>query len=183
MQSPPTEISKKEISTPPQGGSRDSSLAAQPNHQAEQNHSAFNEQSDREPPCSPHAGEPKSSSILVGGATLLEYARQMRKAPTPWEAKLWARLKAEQLGGYKFRRQQRIEHYIVDFVNYEKRIIVELDGMQHADSEADKIRDAYLQAQGFTVLRFWNNALSENLEGVLMHILEVLNRIPRREIA
>ncbi len=132
--------------------------------------------------CSPLAGEPNPSSDLVGGrdAKRVEHAREMRKEPTPWEAKLWARLKEEQLGGFKFRRQAPIDHYIADFVNYEKRVIVELDGSQHADSKHDKTRDAYLRAQDFVVLRFWNNEVDMNLEGVLTHILEVLQNAPHR---
>jgi very-short-patch-repair endonuclease len=70
--------------------------------------------------------------------------------------------------GVKFRRQQPIEGYIVDFVSFEQRIVIELDGGQHADARAeDRQRDGCLTMNGFTVLRFWNNEVFENLEGVL----------------
>ena len=70
--------------------------------------------------------------------------------------------------GVKFRRQQPIERYIVDFVSFDKRIVIELDGGQHAeDGDRDQQRDACLVMNGFSVLRFWNNEVFENLEGVL----------------
>ncbi len=70
--------------------------------------------------------------------------------------------------GYKFRRQQPIDHYIVDFVCPENKLIVELDGGQHAANKPeDKKRDHFIELNGFTVLRFWNNEVFENLEGVL----------------
>ncbi|MFH1026486.1 MAG: DUF559 domain-containing protein, partial [Pseudomonadota bacterium] len=73
-----------------------------------------------------------------------------------------------QLEGAKFRRQQPIEAYIVDFVSFDKRIVVELDGGQHAENpEYDEQRDACLRRNGFEVLRFWNNEVFENIEGVL----------------
>jgi isoleucyl-tRNA synthetase len=139
---------------------------------------------------SPLAGESKSprsalpsaeivkKGISVGGANLTSYAREMRKEPTPWEQKLWNLLKSNRLQGLKFRRQEPIDHYIVDFINYENRLIVELDGSQHMDSEYDKTRDAYLQAQGFTVLRFWNNELDKNPDGVLTRVLEAVQHPP-----
>lgn len=75
--------------------------------------------------------------------------------------------------GVKFRRQQPIEGYIVDFVSFEHRIVIELDGGQHADAQAeDRQRDGCLTMNGFTVLRFWNNEVFENGEGVL----EVIRR-------
>jgi very-short-patch-repair endonuclease len=132
---------------------------------------------------SPLAGEPnRPSSDLVGGNKLTEYARNMRKAPTPWEQKLWNMLKGERMVRYKFRRQAPIDHYIVDFVNYEKRLIVELDGSQHLDSAYDQKRDAYLRAQGFHVLRFWNNEMDHNPNGVMERIIEVLETTPHRNV-
>jgi very-short-patch-repair endonuclease len=104
----------------------------------------------------------------------------MRKKPTEWERKLWRLLKCKQLEQYKFRRQVPIDYYIADFVNYEKRLIIELDGSQHMDSAYDKTRDAYLKAQGFVLLRFWNNELDANPEGVAERILEVLKNTPHR---
>ena len=84
------------------------------------------------------------------------------------ESLLWSRLRARQLQGIKFRRQQPIENFIVDFVSFEKRIVIELDGGQHKmNKEKDNERDRFLSENGFTVLRFWDNDVSENLEGVL----------------
>jgi len=86
---------------------------------------------------------------------------------------LWLNLKGRQLEGHKFRRQQPIGRYVVDFVNFEKGIIIELDGGQHAtDRESDTEREAWLRSEGFQIIRFWNNDVFENLEGVL----EVIRR-------
>lgn len=74
----------------------------------------------------------------------------------------------KQLEGLKFRRQQPIDKYIVDFVCFEKCIIIEVDGGQHAtESSHDRERDAYLQQYGFKILRFWNNEVMQNIDGVL----------------
>jgi len=95
-------------------------------------------------------------------------ARMLRKGSTNAEKILWYHLRGRKLEGYKFRRQQPMGRYIVDFVNFEKRVVIELDGGQHAiEKDTDKERDAWLKAQGFKVLRFWNNDISQNLEGVL----------------
>jgi len=84
-----------------------------------------------------------------------------------------------QLDGYKFRRQQPIGNYIVDFVCLEKRLIIELDGGQHAEqSHYDSERDAWLRDQRFTVLRFWNNDVLKNVEGVAAGIFETLKSSP-----
>ncbi len=84
-------------------------------------------------------------------------ARRLRKHPTDAERLLWRHLRLRQLGGYKFRRQQPLGPYIVDFVCLAKRLIVEVDGGQHAEqAEEDAQRTAWLEAQGFRVLRFWN---------------------------
>jgi len=78
-------------------------------------------------------------------------------------------LKGKNLAGIKFRRQEPIGNYIVDFVAFEKRLVIEVDGSQHAEEEKDKDiqRDAWLNRQGFRVLRFWNNEVLQNIEGVL----------------
>ena len=94
-------------------------------------------------------------------------ARLLRGRSTEAEKLLWRNLQGKQLK-YKFRRQQPIGPYIVDFVNFEKRIVIELDGGQHAiEKENDSRRDSWLNSEGFEVLRFWNNEVFENLEGVL----------------
>ncbi|QXE90253.1 endonuclease domain-containing protein [Geomonas subterranea] len=95
-------------------------------------------------------------------------ARALRNDCTDAEATLWRYLKHNQLEGVKFRRQQPIEQYIVDFVSFSKKLIVELDGGQHQDQRSyDARRDACLSKNGFTVLRFWDHEIFENMEGVL----------------
>jgi len=97
----------------------------------------------------------------------------LRKRPTNAEQLLWKQLRLKQLEGLKFRRQQPIDNYIVDFVCFERRIVVEVDGGQHAiQKEDDILRDTYLTQQGFQVLRFWNNEVLQNINGVLEVIKE-----------
>jgi len=101
-------------------------------------------------------------------SALTRLARALRKNPTEAESILWNRLRAKQVEGTKFRRQQPIEGFIVDFVSFEKRIIIELDGGQHAtEPKKDRVRDGILDEHGFRILRFWNNEIFENLDGVL----------------
>ncbi len=100
-------------------------------------------------------------------------SRKLRNNLTDAEKYLWYVLRAENLG-YKFRRQEPIGSYIVDFVAYEKKLIIELDGGQHYQNEDDKVRDVWLEEQGFKVLRFWNNEVLENREGVVLKIMGYL---------
>jgi very-short-patch-repair endonuclease len=81
----------------------------------------------------------------------------MRHQPTDAERKLWQLLRNRRFAAFKFRRQEPIDHYIVDFVCYSARLVIEADGSQHAENARDAIRDAYLRAQGFHLLRLWNN--------------------------
>ena len=105
-------------------------------------------------------------------------ARNLRKDSTEAEKILWQKLRNKQLEGFKFRRQQIIGRYIVDFVNFERKLVIELDGSQHAvEKEKDWKRDHWLQTQGFEVLRYWNNEIFENLEGVL-EVIRVRLLIP-----
>ena len=91
---------------------------------------------------------------------LTQTARTLRKGSTDAERVLWRHLKTKQLGGLKFRRQEQIGYFIVDFVCYEKRLIIEADGGQHAmEREKDEERTLWLNAQGFKVLRFWNHEI------------------------
>lgn len=111
----------------------------------------------------------------------LNYSKELRKQMTDEENILWYYLRNKQLAGYKFRRQEAIDKYIVDFVCYEKKIIIELDGGQHNEDsniKKDKFRQQYFENQGFRILRFWNNEISENIEGVLNKILNVTNSSP-----
>ena len=99
---------------------------------------------------------------------LTRTARDLRKNSTDAERLLWKHLKTKQLDGLKFRRQEQIGRFIADFVCFEKRLIVEADGGQHAqEAEKDEERTTWLNAQGFTVLRFWNNEILLNIEGVI----------------
>uniref|UniRef100_UPI0002488B4C endonuclease domain-containing protein n=2 Tax=Sphingomonas sp. KC8 TaxID=1030157 RepID=UPI0002488B4C len=111
------------------------------------------------------------ASVRTGA---LGNARHMRSEPTEAERHLWQLLRAKRLSGWKFRRQQPIGRYIVDFYCSSARLIVEADGSQHLDSVYDAERDAWLVAQGLTTLRFWNNDILNNPEGVLAGILAAL---------
>ena len=90
----------------------------------------------------------------------------MRSEPTDAERALWQLLRAKHFVGYKFKRQVPIDRYIVDFICFANRLIIEADGSQHSESQYDADRDAYLTGQGFRVLRFWNNEILTNTEGV-----------------
>ena len=93
----------------------------------------------------------------------------------PAEQRLWARIRRKQLGGFRFRRQHTVGPYIADFACLEAKLIVELDGDQHGRGNAptrDAKRDDYLREQGFEVLRFWNNTVYEEIDGVLEAILD-----------
>ena len=93
------------------------------------------------------------------------------------ERRLWSHLRMRQLGGYKFRRQHPIGPYIADFVCLERRLVVEVDGGQHAEPEQmrhDARRTQWLQNEGYHVVRAWTSELSENLDGVLELILHEL---------
>ena len=107
---------------------------------------------------------------------LTQNARNLRKKSTDAERILWSRLKAKQLNGYKFRRQHPIGNYIVDFVCLSEKLIVELDGGQHAiQKEKDAKRDSWLRNEGYKILRFWNNDVFENINGVLAVISRYLD--------
>jgi very-short-patch-repair endonuclease len=100
----------------------------------------------------------------------IRFARQLRASQTDAETALWNRIRNRQIDGHKFTRQVPIGAYICDFVCREKQIVIEVDGGQHADSARDAVRDRYLLAEGYRVLRFWNNDVLGNLEGVLTTI-------------
>jgi very-short-patch-repair endonuclease len=101
-------------------------------------------------------------------------ARRLRVNQTDAETVLWNRIRNRQLDGYKFARQAPIGAYVCDFVCREKLIVIEVDGGQHAESAADAIRDRYLNTEGYRVLRFWNNDVLGNLDGVLITIQAAL---------
>jgi very-short-patch-repair endonuclease len=91
--------------------------------------------------------------------------------------KLWNRIRNRQINGDKFVRQEPIGRYICDFVCREKLIVIEVDGGQHSESVRDEVRDRYLRAQSYRVLRFWNNDVLSNTEGVLTVIDEELREV------
>ena len=106
-------------------------------------------------------------------------ARALRKNPTDAERTLWSHLRFWQVHGHKFRRQQPIGDYIVDFICLEKKLIIEVDGGQHAEQESyDSARDAWLRAQGYFVVRFWNNDVLQNIDGVKETIFTALGATP-----
>jgi very-short-patch-repair endonuclease len=99
---------------------------------------------------------------------LTNTARHLRSRQTEAEKLVWKYLRARQLEGFKFRRQQPIDKFIVDFICLELRIIIEIDGGQHSiDKEIDAGRDNYLRNAGFKILRFWNHEVLENISGVI----------------
>jgi very-short-patch-repair endonuclease len=101
-------------------------------------------------------------------------ARRLRVDATDAERRLWYRLRSRQIEGAKFVRQERIGPYVVDFVCRDQRLIVEVDGGQHAADPRDAVRDAWLSDRGYRVLRFWNNDVLANTEGALEAIAAAL---------
>lgn len=108
----------------------------------------------------------------------IQLARILRKNMTEAEQLLWRHLRAHRLCGEKFRRQQPIGPYIVDFVHFGARVVIEADGGQHNGNTDDAVRDAWLQSRGFTVLRFWNDDILLNIDVVLEVILGELATPP-----
>ncbi len=103
----------------------------------------------------------------------LNQIRELRKNQTPQEIILWSKLRNRGVKGLKFRRQYPIGKYITDFACFEKKIVIELDGWQHKTDEGkthDKERSEFLKNEGFRILRFWNNEVNRNLEGVILKI-------------
>ena len=108
-----------------------------------------------------------------------QIARNLRRRQTDTERLLWSRLRNRQLAGYKFRRQHPIGRFVVDLVCLDVKLIVEVDGGQHAERhEEDQQRTAFMQQAGFRVLRFWNNDVLNNTEAVLDAIRNELVKGP-----
>jgi very-short-patch-repair endonuclease len=105
-------------------------------------------------------------------------ARRLRSVPTDAETKLWYKLRSRRLNGHKFVRQEPIGPYTVDFICRETRLIVEVDGGQHADNARDIVRDKWLGEHNYRVLRFWNNDVLSNIGGVLGTIVTALEEAP-----
>lgn len=99
------------------------------------------------------------------------FAKRMRRTPTDAEAAMWRLLRHRQLAHFKFRRQVPFQNYILDFVCFEERLVIEVDGSQHASPNRDEIRDAILNAEGFRTARYWNNDVLQSPSAVLEDIL------------
>ena len=106
-------------------------------------------------------------------------ARALRSRMTDAERKLWYALRDRRFADFKFRRQVPVGPFIADFVCFDARLVIELDGGQHADSLHDKRRDRWLAANEFQVMRFWNNDILSNLEGVLTLLAQALTERAR----
>ena len=103
-----------------------------------------------------------------------DFAKEMRREPTDAEAKMWRLLRDRRLAQFKFRRQVPFQNFILDFVCFEKRLVVEIDGSQHADSERDTARESVLLAEGFRIARYWNNDVLQQPMSVLEDVLAKL---------
>ena len=105
----------------------------------------------------------------------LKHAKRMRRGPTDAEGAMWLLLRDWRLAAHKFRRQVPFRSYILDFVCFDQRLVVEIDGGQHASSPRDKIRDAVLRQEGFRVLRYWNNDVLKQPKAILEDLFARLN--------
>jgi very-short-patch-repair endonuclease len=106
-------------------------------------------------------------------ANIHKLAKNLRIKHTDEENLFWSQLRARRLNGLKFRRQQPIGNYIVDFICFTKKIVIEVDGGQHSwKKKRNEIRDKWLSKEGYKLLRFWNNEVFKNLDGVL----EIINQ-------
>ena len=120
-------------------------------------------------------------SVPLPEGDMVKLSQNLRNNMTKQEIILWQHIKQRQICGVKFRRQQIIGNYICDFVSFEKKIIIELDGGQHnyeIQEKKDIIRDNFLESQGFTILRFWNNDITENIAGVIAKIKDTISSCP-----
>lgn len=121
--------------------------------------------------------------IFTNQSDLIKRAKNMRQEMTEAEKCLWQYLRAYRLNGYKFRRQQPIGAYIVDFVCTQPKLIIEADGGQHLTQQLyDDNRSAYLASLGFTVLRFWNHEILQQTNEVLAEILRVAQQLECEQI-
>jgi very-short-patch-repair endonuclease len=111
----------------------------------------------------------------------VDRARELRRSPTEAEVFLWRQLRSRAFQGLKFRRQVALGKYIADFVCLEKRLIIEVDGGQHneeANRQYDRARDKWLRSQGFRILRYWNNEVFEEFEGIAEAIWRAAKEAP-----
>jgi very-short-patch-repair endonuclease len=102
-------------------------------------------------------------------------ARDLRRNLTNAERRLWSQLRLRQIEGHRFRRQRPVGPYVVDFICLEQRLVIEVDGGQHAErTSQDAKRDAWLRSQGYRILRYWNNEVLSQTEGVVQVIMGAL---------
>ncbi|MDO8469631.1 MAG: endonuclease domain-containing protein [bacterium] len=111
---------------------------------------------------------------LYNSEDLKERRRSLRRSQTEAERKLWGVLRGKRMNGVKFFRQYGIGAYILDFYCPAFRLAIEVDGSQHIDSDSDAVRTAYLREQNIMVIRFWNNDVLRNLEGVYEKVREAI---------
>lgn len=140
-------------------------------------------------PLSPNSLSRSRERAGVRADVSVQQARALRQASTTAEQLLWRHLRNRQLAGAKFRRQHPLGPYILDFVCLEQGLVIELDGGQHADLQAqayDQQRSAWLQQQGLRVLRFWNHEVVQQTNEVLARVLQALtpalSRAREREV-
>ena len=134
---------------------------------------------------SPLRGEVAAQRRVRGtkpSAPAVSRARTLRRSGTDAEHALWQIIRNRQIDGKKFVRQYPVEPFIADFACREAMLIIELDGGQHADSASDERRTAYLNARGYSVLRFWNNEVLSNREGCWHVIQSVLQGAPSPDL-
>jgi very-short-patch-repair endonuclease len=121
------------------------------------------------------APSPARGKVGMGVRKAVQRARELRRNPTDTERKLWHHIRDKQIENFRFRRQRPIGKYIVDFICLEANLVIKLDGGQHAEQlQYDAERTKYLTAQGLHVLRYWNNDVMQNIEGVLENIRTAL---------
>ena len=111
----------------------------------------------------------EGASLTVGKARALR-----RRMTTDAERKLWYLLRNRRFSDAKFRRQVPLGPYVADFLSFERHVVVEVDGGQHAGAASDRVRDDWFRSQGFTVVRFWNSDVLKNLEGVFARLSAIV---------
>ncbi len=124
------------------------------------------------------APSPSRGEGWGGGDARTQRARTLRSNPTDAERRLWQGLRGRQMDGFKFRRQMPLGPYIVDFVCLEARLVIEVDGGQHQGSQKDQARDAWLTAEGYRVLRFWDHEVLGRTTELLERIWDALHPHP-----
>lgn len=117
---------------------------------------------------------PQEPSHRPVAKRLRQFAKNMRHQPTDAEAAMWRLLRDPRLSAFKFRRQVPFKNFILDFVCFEKRLVIEIDGSQHVELRRDAVREAALSAERFSIARYWNNDVLQQPASVLEDILAKL---------